>query len=497
MKHKPSKYQEAIFDEVENGSGNIVVQAVAGSGKTTTLEELHNRIPKGKSIIYVAFNSSIKNELRGRLPRHVEVKTCHAVGLSLFLPNTNNRPEIDADGVKLEKIVHQRLVEQGYEKNSIPYKEKKIFLKKLVPLLKAFYVDYTNFGEIQDVMLKKDFTEELADDVLILVKNIMDDCKNDVNLIDFDDMIWSAVINNFKGPTYDFVIVDESQDLNKVQFELIKGLCNDKTRVIAVGDSRQSIYAFRGADTDSMDNFINYFKAKELPLSICYRCPKKHIRLAQEMVPEIECSPTADEGILEDVKFDELIKKAQTDNLVLSRTNAPLIQVAFALIRSGKKAVIKGRNIGKGLITLIDRYKVVNLEDLVNRIYNYKSLQEDKIALIEKGEYDRRKKNSLLKTIDSCETILVLADNVSTIQELKNQINSIFTDKVEGVICSSIHKAKGLEGDVVFIVNYADMPHPMAKTEEEFNQEINIKYVAVTRSKRELYLLHQLPKEVI
>jgi len=482
MSNTPSKYQSNIYNWITNSTGNAIVQAVAGSGKTTTIVEASKLIPKDKKSIFVAFNKAIATELRGRLPLNVEVKTLHAFGLSLFRQNTTIQTKVDND--KIFELIRQTLIDNNYSDQEVDFSEKISVLKKLIPLIKAYYIDYTQYEPINNLMIEKGFDSELDDITFDIIKKVIDKCKTMIEKIDFDDMIWIPVVNNYKSTIYDWVFVDEQQDLNKIQFELIKKMCGPNTRVIGVGDEKQSIYAFRGADTNSMKNFKDYFDATELPLSICYRCPKTHIELAKELVPTIEAFDGNEDGLIENIGLDQSIELMQNKDLVLSRTNAPLIKIAFKLIRSNKKAIVKGRDIGKGLITLINRYKVYNLEDLENKITKYKELQEKKLDLILQDAYDKRKKNSLVQNIDSCETLLALIENVESIDELKSKIETIFSDMNEGIICSSVHKAKGLETDNTFIINYELMPHPMAKTEEELDQEMNIKYVALTRAKK-------------
>lgn len=483
---KPSKYQEDIFKWVSTGKGNAIIQAVAGSGKTTTIIEIGNRVPKDVKSIFVAFNKAIATTLQEKLPNNVESRTLHSFGMSLFYGNTNSRPRLDNEKL-FDTII--KVLDDSIISDEEQYKQYISILKKTIPLLKAEYIDYTDFGEVNDLFMRKDFEFQLDEEILNFIKETMDRCKKNVETIDFDDMIWIPIINNFKSHIYDFVFVDETQDLNRSQFELIKKMCGKNTRVIAVGDRRQSIYAFRGADSKSMNNFKEYFNAKELPLSICYRCPKSHIALAKEIVPEIEAWDDAIEGIVDNVSLDKGTDKMIDGNLVLCRTNAPLIKVAFALIRENKKAIVRGRDIGSGLLKLVNKYKAINLNDLLEKVMKFKSLQNDKLELIELGEYDRRKKGILMTAIDSCDTVLCIAENVETIEDLKLKINTIFSDKNEGIVCSSVHKAKGLEADSVYILNYELMPHPMAKTDEEIEQELNIQYVALTRSKRELYFI--------
>lgn len=483
---KPSKYQKDIYNWINTGSGNCIIQAVAGSGKTTTIIEATKLIPQDKESVFLAFNKSIANELKERLPENIRSCTLHSLGLSMFYNNTNSRPQIKYD--KLQKLIEQSLVENNIN-NAGEYSARYGFLKKIIPLIKATLIDYTKYEELEDLKIQYSIDGELDDKNISLIKEVLNKCKQVVEYIDFDDMIWIPIVNEFSSKTYDWVFVDETQDLNKSQLELVKKICNGHTRIVAVGDRKQSIYAFRGANIQSMDDFKEHFNADELPLSISYRCPKKVVELAKSIVDEIETFDDAKEGVVESISFEKTIQKAKDGDLVLCRTNAPLVPIAFALIRNDKKAIIRGRDIGKNLIKLIDRYTVVNLNDLVAKILNYRDLQEEKLFLIEEGKHPKKYKNKLLTELDACDTILEISNNSNTIDELKNKIETIFSDEKEGIICSSVHKAKGLEADTVFIENYDMMPHPMAKTKEEIEQEWNIKYVAITRAKNELYII--------
>lgn len=483
---EPSKYQKKIYKWVTTGKGNCIIQAVAGSGKTTTIIEASKLIPTDKQSIFLAFNKAIANELKSRLPQNIQACTLHSLGLSMFANNTTARPEMKWD--KLEICISKVFFNNDIKEDESRYVVWMNFFKKIIPLCKS-NLTIVNYENLYDLAEKYNIETEITDIMITLTKEILDKCKQDKQFIDFDDMIWMPIVNNFTIKQYDWVLVDESQDLNKAQFELIKKICGDNTRVIAVGDRQQSIYAFRGADISSMDNFKEYFNAKEFPLSICYRCPKKIVEITKEIVPIIECKKDAKDGVVEEIQHDEIIEKAQDKDLILCRTNAPLVKVAFSLIRNGKKAIIRGRDIGKNLITMINKYKVRNLDDLVEKIYTFQRLQEDKLGMIEKGTLDKRKKGTILQAIDSCETLLVLSENVNSIDELKQKIETIFTDDVSGIVCSSIHKAKGLEAETVFIIEFDNIPHPMAKSEEEMQQEMNIKYVALTRSKNNLYLI--------
>jgi DNA helicase II / ATP-dependent DNA helicase PcrA len=483
---EPSKFQKKIYQWISTGSGNAIIRAVAGSGKTTTIVEASKLLPSHKKSVFVAFNTAIVNELKGRLPNTIECKTLHSLGFNV-LRQGGIQTELDQD--KTFKLIMEVFEEDGITEDNDNYIEYINILKKNITKIKANNLNYKDYSVVEEQFIKDDY--ELNDTLFSMLNRVLDRTKKNQATIDFDDMIWLPVQLKLKPSTYDFIFVDEAQDLNKAQFELIKMISNGGTRVVAVGDEAQSMYAFRGADTNSMNNFKEYFKMDELPLSICYRCPKKVIELAQQIVPHIEAKANAIEGVVEELPdVYELVAKAQEGDLVLCRINAPLIGVAFKLIRENKKAVVRGRDIGKNLMKMITKYKAKTLNDLESKISKFLQLQNDKLMLIEQGKLDKKKKASIMAYIDECETVLAIAENVEDITELKDKIETIFSDDKVGVVCSSIHKAKGLEADVVFIIDYDKMPHPMAKTDDEKQQERNIKYVALTRAKKELYIIH-------
>lgn len=486
---KPSKYQQAIYNFIDSGKGNAIVEAVAGSGKTTTIVEATKLIPKQKKAIFVAFNRSIAQELQRKLPKHVKAQTLHSFGFSLFFNNSNCSVTPEVDGDKLYNIVED-ILSKVYGKDFRKYISG---YKDIISKIKAELLDATN-ENIDYIIDRYNIALDYPIDIAV-IGSILERCKNDLTTVDYDDMIWIPLVKNFSSRTYDWVFVDEVQDLNRSQFELIKKMCNGHTRIIAVGDSRQSIYAFRGADTDSMRNFKEYFNATELPLSICYRCPSSVIELAQQFVPQIETFEKAPKGKVQDITEDELDGIAKPNDLIICRTNAPLVKIAFKFIRQHRKAVIRGRDIGKKLVKIVKENEVNDMALFVNELDRKIDALQHKLQKIEQGIIPRKQKSAVLKEIDQLETVIAIAENCPSITSLKQTIVDIFSDKQEGIVLSSVHKVKGLEARRIFILYYHElMPHPMAETPEEYQQELNIKYVAVTRAQDELYLVAQ-PEE--
>ena len=476
---EPSKYQKDIFDFVENGEGNAVVEAVAGSGKTTTGIASLRFTPTDQDVAYLAFTKSNAKDLKKKAPRRAHVSTLHSLSFANIRRAFGNRVKVD--GNKSYWIIKDELGENTPNKPAII---------KLVSLLKATLLEPTDenldyLATYYNINVNGD-----ADQIYRDTKTVFKISVNQTWRIDFDDMIWLCATGKVNCKKFDFVFVDECQDLNKAQIKMLLNSIHENSRVIAIGDRKQSIYGFRGADTQAMENLIEALDAKLLPLSITYRCPKSHVELAQELVPQIEAPESAIEGNVEHIDGRQFLQKAQEGDMVLCRTNAPLIAPALELIRNGKKAVVLGREIGEGLVNLIEkienRSSSNTISDLLGQLVEYMYSETTKLI-----KQDKEGKAQHLE--DQIATIEALADGCKTITELKDRIDTIFSKDAQGVTFSSIHKAKGLESENVFILHPELMPHPMclqSANPEMLQQERNIKYVALTRSKRNLYFVH-------
>lgn len=472
---KPSPYQEAIFECVKNGGGNALVEAVAGSGKTTTIVKALQFTPKDAKVAFVAFNVAIARELKDRAPDHVQVSTLHSLGLKNISTWLGTKPKVDDKKVFniLESILDL------YDRES-PDWDLVSPLKKMVSLAKATLVDPGDPVALDEMCDR--YGIELngyGPKLFSLLPIVLEKCKRLTGLVDFDDMIWLPVALNIGCEQFDVLMVDEAQDLNATQIQLVLKSIKPNGRVICVGDRNQSIYGFRGADTQAIPNLIEALGAKTLPLSITYRCPKSHVELAQTIVPEIEAAEWAKEGSIDYLPMTRIMGIVQSGDLILCRTNSPLVPVCFSLIRNGIKATIRGRDIGQGLINLVQKMKTTSIISFWTKLRSYEARECAKLLQLEKT-------SQLAALQDRIDTIVAIGENVSTIEELVAKIDSIFDDNVEGVVCSSIHRAKGLEAGRIIIVRPDLLPHPLAQRPWEMQQEQNLAYVAYTRSKSEL-----------
>lgn len=467
----PSQYQEAIFQEIANGEGHLVIEANAGCAKTTTILMGLDYVPKGVKTAFVAFNVTITRELGDKAPDHVQVRTLHSLGLKNISDWLGVKPQVEQK--KVWNILENLLTTEEEWEMANP-------LKKAVSLAKATLTNPNDPIALEEMCDR--YGIELngyGQRMFQLIPKILERCKRMTGVVDFDDMIWLPIVLNIPCQKFDFLFIDETQDLNQVQIELALRSVAEGGRVIAVGDRNQSIYGFRGADVHAIPNVIKALDAKTLPLSISYRCPRLVVELAQSLVPEIEAAKGAKEGSIDHLPMRQALGLMEDGDMVLCRTNAPLIEVAYSLIRSGQKAVMRGRDIGKGLIHIVRRMKARSIHDFWTRLRAYEARETGKLLRMEKL-------NQLQSLQDKIETIMAIGEDVETVDELIMKIETLFSDSIEGVVCSSVHRAKGLEASRIFIIRADLMPHPMAQRPWELVQEKNLQYVAWTRSKDEL-----------
>ncbi len=465
-----STLQAAIFDFVAGGQGNAMVEAVAGSGKTTTIVKALE-LTSG-SVLFCAFNKHIRDELARRAPKHVNVSTIHSLGRSALVKSLKHKPELDEK--KLWGIVAELL----------PMDDEYSMRQPLAQLVSMCKKTLTDGGDAKAVDALADYYDiDMNGDtgrIVDLVPIALATCIERLSVIDFDDMIWLPIVLNLPMTRYNWVFVDEAQDLSKSQATIVEKSLAKDGRIVLVGDRHQSIYGFTGADCDSIPRLIETFNCQTLPLSITYRCPTKVVELAQKLVPQITATDWAKEGSIENVGAFNWMSRVRDRDLVLCRVNAPLVKTCFGFIRQGRKAVIRGRDIGKGLTALIDKLRATGVGDLLAKLGEY---ERKEIRRLEKAGKEVR----IETLMDKVETLIALTDGCDNLTELRHRIDTIFNDVEKGgIVLSSIHRAKGDGAETVFILKPELLPHPRAIKDWQLVQEANLEYVAYTRSKNTL-----------
>ena len=500
IEYEPSQYQKAIFDYIQHEKGNLVVEAAAGSGKTYTLVKALSLIPQDKRVLMTAFNKDIVKELTKKVKEfpNVEVRTLHGLGMILTTRG------LGIGGMKPEGYKYTQLIYNHWQDltktniNKLSRNARKSFVentKKLVDFGR-FYLATTQ-SEMIELMIKYDIPC-VADEVDVALKVMAIGGKN-LDSIDYTDMIWMPHIYDLhlQECEYDFIMVDECQDLNVAERNLVLRCLKEGGRLIAVGDSNQCIYGFSGSDPDSFRAIQSIPNTVSMPLSISYRCPESVVKFAQNLVPSIEAKQGAEEGVILDcVSIDDV----HDGDMVLCRNNAPLLQVYCKLLEQGKRAYIRGSDVGKNLQNIVigthKDYLYTNLKRDGVFIRLYEDLFNSRKAIMERygiSQEDAMKHETIQAKLDMIRALEVLGADLTTTEELTKKIEDIFpkNDKGEGIMLSTVHKAKGLEADNVFIACASLMPSKSALDEWQVQQERNLMYVAYTRAKKVLGFLNE------
>ena len=500
IEYEPSQYQKAIFDYIQHEKGNLVVEAAAGSGKTYTLVKALSLIPQDKRVLMTAFNKDIVKELTKKVKEfpNVEVRTLHGLGMILTTRG------LRIGGMKPEGYKYTQLIYNHWQDltktniNKLSRNARKSFVentKKLVDFGR-FYLATTR-SEMIELMTKYDIPC-VADEVDVALKVMAIGGKN-LDSIDYTDMIWMPHIYDLhlQECEYDFIMVDECQDLNVAERNLVLRCLKEGGRLIAVGDSNQCIYGFSGSDPDSFRAIQSIPNTVSMPLSISYRCPESVVKFAQNLVPSIEAKQGAEEGVILDcVSLDDV----HDGDMVLCRNNAPLLQVYCKLLEQGKRAYIRGSDVGKNLQNIVigthKDYLHTNLKQDGVFIRLYEDLFNSRKAIMERygiSQEDAMKHETIQAKLDMIRALEVLGADLTTTEQLTKKIGDIFpkNDKGEGIMLSTVHKAKGLEADNVFIACASLMPSKSALDEWQVQQERNLMYVAYTRAKKVLGFLNE------
>lgn len=495
-----SEYQEAVFDAVDDPDvGHLVVEARAGSAKTTTIVEALNWVPQGESVLLSAFNKGIERDLSAKAPSGVEVRTLHSYGFSTVKRHF--------DRVQLDKNKTRKLCKgkyEGLDRKMVNGLIRSVSICKnvlasdydeIMATIKGYQIE-TGIGmpPRKAEMTTEQILSWQRQEEAVFVKRVyelLEASAEHVKTVDFDDMIWIPTVRELRPWEYDRLFVDEAQDLNPAQQSLIERGLKDGGRLTVVGDRRQAIYGFRGANAGTM----SIPGALGLPLPICYRCGSEIVREAQRWVPDIQPWENAESGVVQRVNeqyagtktnessFAEMrsavVKKADVGDAVLSRTNAPLAKLLIGFLKAGKRAKIMGRDFASRLTSIIQESEATTTKELRSYLEKWLNVQVARCK-------DDGTNPAYVEDLYAC--IVNLAEGTSTAAEVRVRVEDYFFDKREGdeppidrVVLSTVHKAKGLEWNRVFV---------LMNTFFKGDEEDNLRYVAVTRAKKELTLAY-------
>ena len=547
--------QNNIFEFIRSGSGHGIIDAVAGAGKTTTIMECARYVADKTDVLFCAFNKSIQTEITNKFNKQglnqITVKTIHALGFQILKENNITGKKIVPDENKYKTILNKDAELQdeikvylnelicinGFEPDETESK-KQFAVKELVYLFKDRLLDinqkiratltvldldnfkkliehFNFFSEVE--ISSKTFNKEIelyfeSSKILLNAGNA---AAKESLIIDYTDMLYLPYILNLRASkTYSFLFIDECQDLSKSQLAIVLKYGNINGRILAVGDPFQSIYGFAGADIDSFSRVRDTINARPLPLTTCFRCPPNVVNLAASIRQDIRAKKQ-ESGIIEEISFKQVINRAGKNDLIISRYREPILFLVFDFINQNKRVQIHRDEV----------YEIINeLKNLFKQEERNVTLTEDNggFELIKKSVINRWKyiiNNDAMKLTNSIERQIYVQSKTEylnnrleflhkkylqwknvcpAIDDILKKIKEFISASDNCVKLSTIHRAKGLEAERVFILNFDELPYfkPNQKYWESL-QEKNLKYVAITRAMRELYLVRSEKRDYI
>jgi ATP-dependent DNA helicase UvrD/PcrA len=461
-----SSFQEDIFEASKDPRENLLIQAVAGSGKSTTLIEVTRRL-EGSSL-FMAFNKAIAEDIRQK-GAGGDVKTLNALGHSLM---QQHRPGARLNARKLQDIIKTIMGD------SSDFKEHGYSLSRVCGLAKNCALGLGDQPEAQDFI---DLIDAYAFDIPFdkladfahVCREAFELSRLDDKTFDFDDQLWVPIKEGWGFPGYANTLIDEAQDLSPIQHLMAAALRAAGTRLIAVGDRHQAIYGFRGASHESMDELKQMFSMRELPLSISYRCSQSVVQAAQDFCPEIKWREGAPQGDILWNDIDPQRPQLWERYMVVSRNNAPLFKEILAHVRAKAPCRVLS-NFLDSFQSFIRGFKATYTSDLMAKLDRW--YEREREAALAKN-----KRGKLVGLQDKYETIKLLCGEFKLVADMVEMVKRL-GESTRGPIFATIHKSKGLEHQHVYILRPDLLGGFGDLTKAQEQQEDNLHYVAITRA---------------
>lgn len=490
--------------------GPVCIIAAAGSGKTTTIS---HRIALGierghfaaNRVLALSYTNRAATSLRLRLRElgagEVTVRTFHSAALAqlqFFWPQlTNSQPP--------------RLLTSKFDAASEA-------LKSVGSKIKT--ADFINELEWQKYTLTDDAHYQLADrpgiaaDEYLAGRDAYEQLKLERLQLDWEDVLLVALgmvhseprVSEYLRSQYRFFTVDEYQDISPLQQALLEAWLGDRSELCVVGDPRQTIYSFAGARSSFLTDFEARFEdATVIELNRNYRSSPEIVEFSKRILSDdsiesvqksglpvlVEQAPRAPERIAELIAAELAAGASESDIAVLTRINSQLEPISQALASRGIKTQTRGT--GK----FFKRPEVTQAYALLRALQTQAEPTEPLFAKVSAAlaslgwvsqpqpEDTWRSLNWFIEVFDE------LGADVSLdayLRELEERQRSQHEPTLQAVTLATVHSAKGLEWESVYLpaVNEGNYPIFQARSEAEIAEERRLFYVAATRAKRQL-----------
>jgi superfamily I DNA/RNA helicase len=471
--------QSAIIEfALANPRQNLIINALAGAAKTSTLRFLCKYLSI-EPTLSMAFNKRIAEEMAKVLPGHVKCATMNSIGHRVWASAVGKR-------LTLETRKNYNLVKDAI--NALPKRAQQDAYEVYGDLMKTIsraklsgYIPAeAKIG--RSLLSSNEFFGGLDEEPDDMFCSIVNGClctgirQAYAGLVDFDDQIYMPTLFGGAFPQHPRVMGDEAQDFSPLNQAMIEKLVGASTWLAAVGDPWQSIYAFRGADTQSMSWLRQRFNMHEMTLSVSFRCPIEGVKNAHWRVPHMKWPKWAKPGRVETLS-DWGSTSIPDNSAIICRNNAPLMTCALALLRAGRGVHLVGTDLGPQLVKALKKLGTGDLNMRQERVY-------EEIDIWEAGKLQKARNAGVVT--DKAECLRVFAGFGPTLGAAIAYCEKLFAAHGPIQLLSG-HKSKGLEWPTVFHLDPHRIPSPWSKDGEALEQEYNLKYVIETRFKENLY----------
>ena len=477
----PTPEQEAIVKLGTSSDSNLMIEALAGAAKTSTLVLLAHAL-RGQDILCLAFNKKIKLEMEERLPDWCTSSTLNSLGHRAFGSFIHRK-------IYLNKAKNYHILKQWIEDN-LDGDDKEYFWEHLYEDTKdalgkaksAGYVPEDVLAQrsnFKSLMTDEEFEEWLDFEADPLQLAAIREClATSIDMammeahIDYDDQIYiSTLCTSVSFRYHSIVLIDEAQDLSALNHEMLwKITRRGKARLIAVGDQCQAIYGFRGAHQDSMELLAERFNPMtRMPLTISFRCPRTVVGEALWRAPTMRYPEWAIEGRVRKLAgwdVDALPDQAT----IICRNNAPLFNMAITLFANGRHAKLAAGDISKYFLKILEGLGSPDMKiDDVNTA----------LDLWLERERAKRKDGDRVNDIAACLRIITTREEVRNLADCVTDLKTLFA-RTGPIELMTGHRSKGLEFPHVFILD-----KQLLRIDKE-QQEKNLLYVMQTRATESL-----------
>ena len=436
----------------------VSIIAPAGSGKTSTLVELAKQLPD-KTILYLAYNQSIKREAQGKFPNNVIVLTTHGLALRSQSIKIEDISTTDLSVVDVQTMFGIEPLEAF---NAI-----KIFND-------FCNSDYKKFNE---EVVKKNVAVHAASLIYEKMRRREIPITHSFYLKEFQFFDKSKI-------NFDLVFLDEAQDSNDVVLNIFLQLKGSK---VFIGDPNQAIYGFRGSA-----NAFNKISADySMKLTSCFRCVSDVVNKANKVLERYKQDPV--KMVSKVMPRDDItalnyehIKKSSIKNAIITRTNSKIVEILSSGLDKDTSYILikKPQDIFKEAINFV-RF-LNNEKDKIEPEFSYLKGFNSQAAL--KQHLEDCGDNNLLSTFNLAKRygkrIFSIYRKASDDYKNRNKIAH------HGTYLMTAHTSKGLEFDIVTLEkdfpSLSDLIYKKKISFNELQEEVNLYYVAITRAK---YLL--------